>query len=330
MELSLDISRSTMLQYLQDRNWMEPYEEVLRLEKPGEGNMNVVVRVVGDTRNLILKQSRAFVNKYPQIPAPIERIGVERQFYALAASDPGLRKYLPWVVGFDAKNHLMALEDLGRGADYTFVYEKEEQMAAEELATAVEFLKVLHAQKFDEEVVSAFPDNLTLRKLNHEHLFVYPYMEDNGFNLDTIQPGLQALAMTYKTDSVLRRKVSALGELYLSSGGTLLHGDYYPGSWLRVNAGFKVIDPEFCFFGPAEYDLGVMLAHLRMAQQPEADIEKAMAQYGGEINAGFVGQIEGMEILRRIIGLAQLPLELTLEEKEELLKLAAKKITSNA
>ncbi|MEQ8811290.1 MAG: phosphotransferase [Imperialibacter sp.] len=330
MELSLDISRSAMLQYLQDRNWMEPYEEVLRLEKPGEGNMNVVVRVVGDTRNLILKQSRAFVNKYPQIAAPIERIGVERRFYALAASDPELRKYLPWVVGFDAKNHLMVLEDLGKGADYTFVYKKDEQMTAEELTAAADFLKVLHEQKFDSETVNTFPDNLALRKLNHEHLFVYPYMEDNGFDLDTIQPGLQALAMTYKTDSVLKRKVSALGEIYLASGNALLHGDDYPGSWRRVNAGFKVIDPEFCFFGPAEYDLGVMLAHLRMAQQPETDIEKVVEKYGGEINAGFVAQIEGMEVLRRIIGLAQLPLDLSLGEKEALLKLAAKKITSNA
>ncbi|CAD5267013.1 MULTISPECIES: phosphotransferase [unclassified Imperialibacter] len=330
MELSLDISRSAMLQYLQDRNWVEPYEEVLRLEKPGEGNMNVVVRVVGDTRNLILKQSRAFVNKYPQIAAPIERIGVERRFYALAASLPELRKYLPWVVGFDAKNHLMVLEDLGKGADYTFVYKKDEQMTAEELTAAVDFLKMLHGQKFDAETMSTFPDNLALRKLNHEHLFVYPYMEDNGFDLDTIQPGLQALAMTYKKDSALKQKVSALGEVYLSAGSTLLHGDYYPGSWLRVNARFKVIDPEFCFFGPAEYDLGVMLAHLRMAQQPEADIEKVVAQYGGNVNAGLAGQIEGMEVLRRIIGLAQLPLDLSLEEKEELLKLAAKKITSNA
>jgi 5-methylthioribose kinase len=330
MELSLDISRSAMLQYLQDKNWMEPYEEVLRLEKPGEGNMNVVVRVVGDTRNLILKQSRAFVNKYPQIPAPIERISVERQFYALAASLPELRKYLPWVVGFDAKNHLMVLEDLGKGADYTFIYKKEQPMAAEDLAAAVEFLNVLHAQKFDNETVRCFPDNLALRKLNHEHLFVYPYMEDNGFDLDTIQPGLQSVAMTYKNDSALKRRVSALGELYLSSGGTLLHGDYYPGSWLRVNAGFKVIDPEFCFFGPAEYDLGVMLAHLRMAQQPEADIETVFEQYGSDLDIQLVEQIECMEILRRVIGLAQLPLDLSLEEKEELLKWAAKKITSNA
>ncbi len=330
MELSLDISRSKMLQYLQDKNWMEPYEEVLRLEKPGEGNMNVVVRVVGDTKNLILKQSRNFVNKYPQIPAPIERIGVEREFYKLTLPVSELRKHMPKVIGYDANEHILVLEDLGKGADYTFLYKKETTMAADELEAAVAFLKALHTSSFDRATVAGFPDNLALRKLNHEHLFVYPYMENNGFDLDTIQPGLQELAMTYKTDTQLKRGIAQLGNTYLASGPSLLHGDYYPGSWLRVASGFRVIDPEFCFFGPAEYDLGVMLAHLLMAQQPAKDIEQVLVQYGGSANRQLTEQIEGMEIVRRLIGLAQLPLDLSLEEKGELLVSASRKIRSNA
>ncbi len=330
MELSLDISKSAMLRYLQDKNWMETHEKVLGLEKPGEGNMNVVVRVIGDTKNLILKQSRSFVNKYPQIPAPIERIGVESEFYKLTMPIIGLSKYMPKVLGYDGMEHILLLEDLGKGADYTFVYKKESNMTSEELEAAVEFLKVLHTTSFDKEASAGFPTNLALRKLNHEHLFVYPYMEDNGFDLDTIQPGLQELALVYKTDRKLKKALEQLGNTYLGSGPTLLHGDYYPGSWLRVASGFKVIDPEFCFFGPAEYDLGVMLAHLRMAQQPVEDIEQVLVQYGGSANRQLTEQIEGMEIVRRVIGLAQLPLDLSLEEKEELLTSASGKILSNA
>ncbi len=330
MELTLTTTRSAMLQYLQNKGWMEPYEEVLRLEKPGEGNMNVVVRVVGDSRNLILKQSRSYVNKYPDIPAPIERINVERQFYALANPFPPLRKYLPRVIGFDVQNHLMVLDDLGKGADYSVIYKKDEKLSSEELDSAVEFLKVLHYQNYESETIKSYPDNIPLRKLNHLHLFEYPYMEDNGFNLDNVQAGLQSVAMNYKTNSFLKSKLVALGEIYLSSGPTLLHGDYYPGSWLKVPSGFKVVDPEFSFFGPPEFDLGVMLAHLRLAQQPEADIENVMEKYGSGAEQKLTAQFEGMEIIRRIIGLAQLPLDLSLEEKEELLKFAAHKILSNA
>lgn len=330
MELTLTTTRSAMLQYLQNKGWMEPYEEVLRLEKPGEGNMNVVVRVVGDSRNLILKQSRSYVNKYPDIPAPIERIEVEKQFYSVLGPFPSLRKYLPRVIGFDSKNHLMVLEDLGKGADYSIIYKKDQKLSPEELDAALEFLKVLHHQNYGGETIKSYPDNLSLRKLNHLHLFHYPYMEDNGFNLDIVQAGLQNIAMSYKTDSFLKAKVAALGDIYLSAGPTLLHGDYYPGSWLKVSSGFKVVDPEFSFFGPPEYDLGVLLAHLRLAQQPEADIGSVMEKYGSGAEQKLAAKFEGMEIIRRIIGLAQLPLELSLEEKQEMLKLAAHKITSNA
>ena len=133
--------------------------------------------------------------------------------------------------------------------------------------------------------------------------------------------------MEYKTDERLKRKIKELGEVYLASGAVLLHGDYYPGSWLKVSSGFKVIDPEFAFFGPAEYDLGVMLAHLRLAQQPEEDIGRVLDMYGGRaIDEKLVSRFEGMEILRRLIGLAQLPLELSLDEKGELINVAANKI----
>ena len=50
------------------------------------------------------------------------------------------------------------------------------------------------------------------------------------------------------------------GERYLAEGSTLLHGDYYPGSWMTVDDAVFVIDPEFSFKGFPEFDLGVMLS----------------------------------------------------------------------
>ena len=106
----------------------------------------------------------------------------------------------------------------------------------------------------------------------------------------------------------------------------MLHGDYYPGSWLKTGRETRIIDPEFCFFGFAEYDLGVMMAHMKMAQQTDATLKYILDNYAkpSSFNEGLVWQIVGMEILRRIIGLAQLPLELTLEEKIILLKEAVR------
>ena len=38
-------------------------------------------------------------------------------------------------------------------------------------------------------------------------------------------------------------RVAALGARYLEDGETLVHGDYFPGSWVRTGAGVAVIDP---------------------------------------------------------------------------------------
>lgn len=324
-ELTVHTLPQTLESYLKDQQWITPEDKVIALEKPGEGNMNVVVRVKMEAGSMILKQSRPFVQKYPQIPAPIDRVAIESQFYDLASENEALDPYLPGVIGYDAEQYIFALEDLGEGADYTFLYRKGAPVDAGDLEAAAEFLYQLHQTEFPAAAVKTFPDNLSLRKLNHEHLFVYPYLKDNGFDLDTVQEGLQGVSMTYKGDEALKKRINGLGERYLSSGDTLLHGDYYPGSWLRVKGQLRVIDPEFCFFGPAEYDYGVMVAHMKMAQLPEAVIAQALAHYptDGDFDQTLADQFTGMEILRRIIGLAQLPLDLTLAEREGLLEAAA-------
>lgn len=324
IELDLHTLPQTMGAYLHQQKWIASEEQVIRLEKPGEGNMNVVVRVIYNEGSLILKQSRPFVQKYPQITAPIERVRIESEFYGLASQNETLNAYLPGVIGFDGEQFVLALQDLGASADYTFLYQKDSEVAVAELEAAVQFLYQLHQTEFSTSEVQRFPDNMSLRKLNHEHLFLYPYLLDNGFDLDTVQEGLQEIAMIYKTDEILKKQINKLGDLYLSAGDTLLHGDYYPGSWLRVDGGFKVIDPEFCFFGFPEYDYGVMVAHFKMAQLSEAAIAKALEHYPTTtLDTRLAQQFTGMEILRRIIGLAQLPLDLSLEERKVLLEAAA-------
>jgi 5-methylthioribose kinase len=173
-----------------------------------------------------------------------------------------------------------------------------------------------------------FPDNTELKKLNHTHIFYYPYLEENGFSLDTIQPGLQQVSMKYKTSNLLKEHMKTLGDIYLQKGNTLIHGDYYPGSWLKTETGIKIIDPEFSHYGHAEFDLGVMIAHMKMGHFNSETINKVIRQY--EFPQGFSKALFlrfcGVEIMRRIIGLAQLPLDLELAEKSDVLDFAERLI----
>jgi 5-methylthioribose kinase len=347
---NLQTDLTALTQYLQQKKLLNSNEKALKTEKPGEGNMNLVLRVKTDTRSFILKQSKPYVQKYQQIPAPIGRINVERKFYKLIKDNPQLSEKMPKILNFDAKNHLLALEDLGEGSDFAFIYKKNNSISEQDLQQALSYLSQLHATNFSEKDKNAFPTNLALRKLNAQHLFQYPFMEENGFDLDTVQVGLAALAKPYKQDKDLKYCLEKQAEFYLTPRKktekgdfdtnnfkidntrryteTLLHGDFYPGSWLKTEKGFRVIDPEFAFFGAAEYDYGVLLAHLMMAQTPTELLAKVDTFYQPKsgFNQPLARHFAGMEILRRIIGLAQLPLDLTLEEKAILLEKAVEMV----
>ena len=307
--------------FLSERKWIAPDEQLLSASKPGEGNMNYTLRIRTNFRTFIIKQSRDYVEKYPQIPAPRERAIIEGQFYEIIQENEILRSFTPEISYIDRENSIIVLEDLGESSDFTFIYDKDKVIKEEELIQIVHFASVLH-NEFNTEKVSATITNRAMRELNAEHIFNYPLLEENGFDLDTITPGLQEVAMRYKTDSTFKEKVKSLSQNYLGDGSYLLHGDYYPGSWLKILEGVRVIDPEFCFFGPAEFDLSVLIAHMKMAEQPNSHIDLILEHYQqpSHFNIKLMNQLTGIEIVRRIIGLAQLPLSLELGQKKALLK----------
>lgn len=319
-KIDIDIAISDLNHFLQEKSWLEDGENIISLEKPGEGNMNVVLRIITNQRSLILKQSRPFVQKYQQIEAPIDRITVEWQFYQ-AINNNAMNAHIPKVLGFDVSDHLLLLEDLGQCEDLVLVYKKKE-IDKTVLQKLTFILDLIHRTK----VPGDFPENIEMRKLNHQHIFVLPFLKDNGFSLDDIQPGLQELSLPYKKDVELKKTIESIAKRYLSKGNTLLHGDYYPGSWMTESNNIYVIDPEFGFAGFAEFDLGVMAAHLIMATGKKKYLSRIYSQYDGQADKKLMSQVAGIEIMRRLIGLAQLPFDRTIEEKKSLLKKAHKMI----
>ncbi|MRI01788.1 phosphotransferase [Kriegella sp. EG-1] len=311
---------SKLQEYLYEKKWLQEEEEVLATEKPGDGNMNVVLRVKTNQRSFILKQSRPFVQKYQQIAAPIERLIVEHQFYK-NLENSALNAHMPKILGCDISNFVMLLEDLGDCEDMVTIYNTRE-INKKAFQKLIFIIGLVHRTK----VTDNYPDNLAMRELNHQHIFILPFLKDNGFSLDDIQQGLQELSIPYKNDKALKKVIKKVGKKYLSKGKTLLHGDYYPGSWMTEKNNLYVIDPEFSFRGFAEFDLGVMAAHLIIATGKKKYLKRIHLNYDGKINFKLLSKVAGIEIMRRIIGLAQLPIDRTIDEKKKLLKKARKMI----
>ncbi len=306
--------------YLRRLGWVGHDEPVLAAAPAGEGNMNYTLRVRTPRRSLIVKQARPWVEKYPSIAAPWDRALVEAEFYQTVERDAAVARCMPRLLGADPASRTLMLEDCGDAPDFTSLY-RDGAIEEQQIQWLTDFLARLHSQFRDTALAERF-DNREMRLLNHEHIFRFPLLPFNGLDLDAITPGLQALARKLQNEKDYAERVYRLGEVFLHEGRCLLHGDYFPGSWLRTSAGVKIVDPEFCLFGVPEWDVGVMLAHLELARCPAALAQDVLARYCGDADAGLTRQFAGVEIMRRLIGVAQLPLPYGLPEKTRLLDLS--------
>lgn len=325
MILKKDIQQLTT--YLRQVGWLSAEEAIEELSVPGEGNMNFTLRVKTGSKTAIIKQSRNYVEKYPQVAAPAGRAMQEYAFYQRISGDQELAARTPGIYHADANNNILLMQDLGAGTDYTAHYDSHADIEAEDLDKIVDFLIRLHS---DHQL--APPDspirNMEMRKLNHEHMYVYPMTNDNGLNLDAICEGLQAVAEKVRANIAVVHKMQDLGQLYLGGGDTLLHGDYFLGSWLKAEGKIYIIDPEFCHHGRPEFEVAVLIAHLHLAQQSQAVVDHVLERYvaGNAIDLALTHAFAGGEIIRRLIGLAQLPLQATLSQRTALLDRAQEMI----
>lgn len=331
--------RDGLAAYLARQSILAPGERLVSAARAGEGNMNCVVRAhlerpaegpgqsseapgKENARTLIVKQSRPWVEKYPQFPAPWDRARREAEFYALAASRPLVAGLMPRLWHTDPTNRVLILEDLGPGSDYTFVYQSG-AFSADDLDRLGEWLTELHAG-FRNRTEPPRLANREMRELNHRHLFFIPLESGNGLDLDRLQPGLESVAARLRADRDYVRNVHRLSEVYLADGPCLLHGDVFPGSLLKTELGLRVIDPEFGFFGAPEFDVAVFVAHLRLARQPPEITRRFLDRYraGEAFDHFLMCRLAGVEIMRRVIGYAQLPLAGGLPHRERMLALS--------
>lgn len=312
--------------------------KVQGIEIAGEGNMNVVLRVYLHDRSIVLKQSRPFVQRYPSIAAPEDRVLAEIGFYKLLHSPArgganSVSERMPALLASSESHYLIALEDLGPSSDYTSLYGKgtiDSEGTKRVFAQAATWLCDLHQLPT--------PQNnslgcVALRRLNHEHMFVLPMADPPHVDLEQISVGLSSESMSIRTDLQVRAAMEQLGTHYIDTNASsgeqrcLLHGDFYPGSWLQTESGIRIIDPEFCFVGPAEFDLGVLAAHFEFCC-PSGDassIDCILEQYvsGGspKIDRKLAYRFAGAELIRRTIGVAQLPLTAKTQQRMRWLKL---------
>jgi 5-methylthioribose kinase len=207
--------------------------KVANIDIAGDGNMNFTFRLTFDDQNtVIIKQSPPYCARFPDIPAPERRILSEFKYYELAAKNDFLAAHSPELLGLDKEKRIAYISDLGSATDFEYLYAQQQKLDKATCENLVRYLVSLHSLKIPNDIEF---DNLAMRELNHAYIFHLPFLaDDEAIDLDTVTEGLQAIAKPYKNDDELRQAATELGELYFKKSRTLIHGDYYPMSWIET------------------------------------------------------------------------------------------------
>lgn len=234
----------------------------------GDGNLNLVFIVEGPAGTVVVKQALPYVRLVGESwPLPLKRSFFE--YHALmrqAERDPGR---VPEIFHFDEAQALIVMEFLsphiilrralidGRmppkiGRDLGL-------FAARTLFRGSDLSMTARARKAD---LALFADNVELCDITENLVFTDPYFEAE---MNRHTPGLEGMIAGLRADRDLKVEAQHLKLMFSSRAETLVHGDLHTGSIMVTNDDTRVIDPEFAFYGPMAFDVGMLLANFWMS-----------------------------------------------------------------
>ncbi|WP_049645621.1 S-methyl-5-thioribose kinase, partial [Candidatus Rhodobacter oscarellae] len=239
-----------------------------QVHEVGDGNLNLVFIVTGATGSVIVKQALPYVRLVGDSwPLPLYRAFYE--YHVLirqAARDPGS---VPEIYHFDETQALIVMEYLSphvilrtkliAGERVEGLGERLGLFCARTAFRGSELSMVSADKKAD---VGLFSGNVEIPAITEGLVFRDPYF-DAEMNHHT--EGLDPVVKTLRDDVAMKGEVQALFRAFSAKSETLCHGDLHSGSAMCTGDETKVIDPEFGFYGPFGFDLGMLIANYLMA-----------------------------------------------------------------
>ncbi|WP_243291726.1 S-methyl-5-thioribose kinase [Bacillus sp. FJAT-47783] len=332
----------------------------------GDGNVNLVFRVVNHKINhsVIVKQALPYAKVVGESgPLPLKRASIEA--HALIRFKGVANEFVPTVYYFDEKLAVTVMEDLSHldrvrtglveGKEYPLLSKHIGEYLGNTLFHTSDF--ALHAVK-KKRLLNQFC-NPELCNITKNLVFTDPFFnyETNDFKAELLDD-----VNAIRKDESLLLEVAQLKKKFLTNQDALIHGDLHTGNIFANERETKVIDPEFAFFGPIGFDIGLFFANLLLnyISRSEAGKESLLNHLASTwdtfvktysarwkehhvetcsfdhlhivIASAFEDAIgfSGCEIIRRTIGLAQVadldtiePYELRITKKKKALQLGS-------
>lgn len=249
-----------------------------------QGNLNVVWRVPGDERSVVVKYAPPYIAADPDTPLDPSRLLAEAR--CLKALGPGgalddVRRAsvrTPRPIDVNADAHVLVMEDLGDLPTLNRWLRDRDPATVRNTAPTLgrrlgTFLGELHAATCDEETYAAAFVNRPMQETRQavQYHGVTGMLEKGGVE-DAEDLGARA---------------EALGATLLEPGRCLTMGDLWPPSVLVDGTHLRLIDWELAHYGRPLQDVAHVLAHLWMQRHRAASPKIAEAVEA--LRSAFVG-----------------------------------------
>ena len=234
----------------------------------GDGNLNLVFIVEGNKGTVIVKQALPYVRLVGESwPLPLKRSFFEyNALVRQAARDPGM---VPELLHFDEAQAIIVMEFLTphvilrraliEGRQLPKIGRDLGNFIARTLFRGSDLSMETRQRKAD---LALFSDNVELCDITENLVFSDPYF---AAPLNKHNPVLDALVAELRSDRDLKVEAQRLKHLFAAKAETLLHGDLHTGSVMVTAEETRVIDPEFAFYGPMAFDVGMLIANFWMS-----------------------------------------------------------------
>lgn len=240
-----------------------------KVSEVGDGNLNLVFIVEGSDGAAVVKQALPYVRLVGDSwPLPLKRSFFE--YHALTRQEARAPGSVPEVFHFDESQALIVMEYLTphiilrkaliAGRELPRIAEDLGLFTARTLFRGSDFHMATRERKAD---LALFADNVELCGITEDLVFTDPYFEA-PLNRHT-SPQLDGLVAELRADRDLKVEAQRLKHLFAAKAETLLHGDLHTGSIMATDEETRIIDPEFAFYGPIAFDVGMLLANFWMS-----------------------------------------------------------------
>jgi 5-methylthioribose kinase len=253
----------------------------LEVSEVGDGNLNLVfVCKDGNGDGICLKQSLPYVRLVGEgWPLTPERVLAEAR--GLSAAADHVPDLVPAYYGVDKENYVLAMENL-MGWDMWRIQLNEGNahpgvgaQLGRYVANLAFFTSFFTIDQGEIKQRLADAINPELCKITEDLVFTEPYIDvPNNSYVDELIPEVEGM----RADATLRAEVGMLKYKFMTAGQALVHGDLHTGSvMVRYGADggeCKVIDPEFCYYGPIGFDLGALFGNYLAARARAAVLDR--------------------------------------------------------